>query len=106
MTFVLLLITWVFFRADDLPRALSYLGSMFGLAAAHESAGLLSGILYQPYYLGTVLLAALVTWTCPQTWDWTRTITPLKAAAIIGLWLASLAVLATQSYNPFIYFIF
>ncbi len=106
VTFVLLLITWVFFRADDLPRALSYLGSMFGLAAAHESAGLLSGILYQPYYLGTVLLAALVTWTCPQTWDWTRTITPLKAAAIIGLWLASLAVLATQSYNPFIYFIF
>jgi len=106
MTFILVLITWVFFRADDLPRALGYLRSMFGFATAHESAGLLSGILYQPYYLGTVLLAALVTWTCPQTWDWTRTITPLKAAAIIGLWLASLAVLATQAYNPFIYFIF
>ena len=106
VTFVLVLITWVFFRADDLPGALLYLRSMFGLEAAHESAGLLSGILYQPYYLGTVLLAALVTWTCPQTWDWTRTITPLKATAIIGLWLASLAVLATQAYNPFIYFIF
>jgi alginate O-acetyltransferase complex protein AlgI len=106
VTFTLVLITWVFFRADDLPAAVLYLRSMFGLGGAHETAGLLSGILYQPYYLGTVLLAALVTWTCPQTWDWTRTITPLKSIAIIGLWLASLAVLATQAYNPFIYFIF
>ena len=106
VTFILVLITWVFFRAEDLPSATQYLGSMFGLVPVHESAGLLSGILYQPYYLGTVLMAALVTWTCPQTWDWTRTITPMKAIAIVGLWLASIAVLATQAYNPFIYFIF
>ena len=106
VTFILVLITWVFFRAEDLPSATQYLGSMFGLVPVHESAGLLSGILYQPYYLGTVLMAALVTWTCPQTWDWTRTITSMKAAAIVGLWLASVAVLATQAYNPFIYFIF
>ena len=106
VTFALVLITWVFFRADDLPAALLYLRSMFGVEAAHDSAGLLSGILYQPYYLGTVLVAALVTWTFPQTWDWTRTITPLKAGAVVLLWLASLAVLATQAYNPFIYFIF
>src|SRR3990172_4407223 len=106
VTFVLVLITWVFFRAEDLPSAMRYLGSMFGLEGVHESAGLLSGILYQPYYLGTVLLAAFVTWTCPQTWDWTRTLTPMKAIAIVGLWLASIAVLATQAYNPFIYFIF
>ena len=106
VTFAIVLITWVFFRADDLPGALRYLRSMFGLETAQESAGLLSGILYQPYYLGAVLLAALVTWTCPQTWDWTRTITPLKAAAIVGLWIVALAVLATQAYNPFIYFIF
>ena len=106
VTFTLVLITWVFFRAEDLPAALLYLRSMFGLEAVRETAGLLGGILDQPYYLGTVLLAALVTWTFPQTWDWTRTITPLKAAGIIGLWLASIAVLATQGFNPFIYFIF
>jgi alginate O-acetyltransferase complex protein AlgI len=105
-TFVLVLITWVFFRADDLPSAMVYLGSMFGLGTVYESAGLLSGILYQPYYLGTVLLAALVTWSCPQTWDWTRTITPVKATAVVALWLTSIAILATQAYNPFIYFIF
>ena len=106
VTFVLVLFTWVFFRAEDLPSALRYLSSMLGLRAAHETAGLLSGILYQPYYLGTVLIAAVITWTCPQTWDWTRTITPDKAIIIGGLWLASAAVLSTQAYNPFIYFIF
>ncbi|HEX9726079.1 MAG TPA: MBOAT family protein [Vicinamibacteria bacterium] len=106
MTFLLILISWVFFRAADLPSAMVYLRSMFGLEMVHESAGLLGGILYQPYYLGTVTLAAVVTWTCPQTWDWTRTLTPVKAVAIAALWLASIAVLATQAYNPFIYFIF
>jgi D-alanyl-lipoteichoic acid acyltransferase DltB (MBOAT superfamily) len=40
MTFVVVLITWVFFRADDLPGALLYLQSMVGLATVQESAGL------------------------------------------------------------------
>ncbi|PTN36483.1 MBOAT family protein [Desulfonatronum sp. SC1] len=109
-TFVLILITWVFFRSADLPSALTYLGTMFGLVQAGPEAvagaGLLNGLIYQPYYLGTFLLAAVVTWSCPQTWDWTRTITPAKAWAIVALLLLSVAVLATQAYNPFIYFIF
>jgi len=100
------LVTWVFFRAEDLPRAWIYLQSMFGLASVQESAGLLAGILYQPYYLGTMVVAVFVTWWCPQTWDWTRTLTPLKASVIVGLGLVSIAVLSTQAYNPFIYFIF
>ena len=106
VTFALLLFTWVFFRAEDLPSALRYVSSMLGLQAAHETAGLLGGILYQPYYVASVLIAAVITWTCPQTWDWTRTITPGKVVVIVGLWLGSIAVLTTQTYNPFIYFIF
>ena len=106
MTFVIVMIAWVFFRAPDLPAALAYLGSLFGLAALQDGAGLLGGILYQPYYWGTFAVAAFVVWGCPQTWDWTRTISRRKAAAIFVALLTSLAVLLTQSYNPFIYFIF
>ena len=36
---------------------------------AHPAALLLDGIVYQPYYLGTFLLAGVITWACPQTWD-------------------------------------
>lgn len=106
VTFVIVLFTWVFFRTPDLPSALRYLGDMFAVGAPQEGAGLLAGFVYQPYYLGMFLVAALVTWTCPQTWDWTRRLTWQKAIGILGLFVLSVMALATQAYNPFIYFIF
>ena len=53
MTFFIVLMAWVFFRTADLPAALSYLGSLFGLATVQDGAGLLGGIIYQPYYWAT-----------------------------------------------------
>ena len=106
ITFVLVLVTWVFFRAPDLSAAVRYLGHMAGAGSVQDGAGLLAGIVYQPYYLGTFVIAAVVTWTCPQTWDWTRVLSPPKAAAVAVLFLVAAVVLTTQAYNPFIYFIF
>jgi alginate O-acetyltransferase complex protein AlgI len=106
ITFVLVLITWVFFRAADLPAAGRYLASMFGVGDVHPGAQLLSGIVYQPYYLLTFVAAGIVTWLCPQTWDWSRTITAPKAVAVAGAFVAAAAMLTTQAFNPFIYFIF
>lgn len=106
LTFALVLVTWVFFRARDLPQAVAYLGSMVGVRDPQGGAGLLAGIVYQPYYLGTFLLAAAIVWNAPQTWDWTRTLTLPKAAAVAAVFALAVAVLATQAYNPFIYFIF
>jgi alginate O-acetyltransferase complex protein AlgI len=51
-------------------------------------------------------IAALVVWGAPQTWDFTRKITPLKAAVILFVFVLAILVLSTQAYNPFIYFIF
>jgi alginate O-acetyltransferase complex protein AlgI len=106
LTFVLVLIGWVFFRAPDLPAATRYFGFLVGMGDAHPAALLLDGIVYQPYYLGTFLLAGVITWACPQTWDWTRTLTVPKAAVIAGLFILAAVALTTQAYNPFIYFIF
>ncbi len=105
-TFVLVLVTWVFFRAADLPSALRYLGFMVGLGDVTTGAGLIGGLVYQPYYVLTFLLAAFVVWACPQTWDWSRTLTPVKAATAAVLFVLSAAMLTTQAFNPFIYFIF
>ena len=105
-TFALVLVTWVFFRATDVQHAFRYLGNMFALVQPQDSTGLLGGIVYQPYYFGTFVLAGLIVWSAPQTWDWTRTITLPKAAAIVAVFVLSVVVLATQSYNPFIYFFF
>jgi alginate O-acetyltransferase complex protein AlgI len=106
VTFLIILVTWVFFRAPDLPSAFRFLGDMTGLGIPQAGAGLLPGIVYQPYYLGTFLLAGVVVWACPQTWDWTRTLTWPKTSAVVALLLLSTVVLTTQAYNPFIYFIF
>jgi alginate O-acetyltransferase complex protein AlgI len=106
LTFVIVVFAWVFFRARDLPSAIAYCQSMLGFGAPQPGAGLIAGTIYQPYYLLTVVLAAIVTWAGIQTWDWTRKITLPKSAAILALFWVSLLVMATQAYNPFIYFIF
>jgi len=105
-TFVLVTIAWVFFRSPDLRSALSYCRAMLGVGSPAEAATLVRGIVYQPYYLAMVLTCAGVTWLGPQTWDFTRALPSWKVAwATAMLWVAML-VLATQAYNPFIYFIF
>jgi len=106
LTFVIVLFAWVFFRADDLPRALQYCGSMLGLGSVQPGAALLAGVLYKPYYLGSVIIAAVIVWTFPQTWDFTRRITWPKVTAIAAALWVSVVIMTTQAYNPFIYFIF
>lgn len=48
VTFLLVLITWVFFRAGDLTHALTYLQCMFSSANTQPATDLIAGILYQP----------------------------------------------------------
>jgi len=107
-TFLLVLVAWVFFRANDLPTATRYLGNMVGVGPVQDGAGLLGGLIYQPYYLLTFVAAALVTWTCPQTWAWVhdRPLSWPRATAVVVLFLLSAVALTTQAYNPFIYFTF
>ncbi|MET0165040.1 MAG: MBOAT family O-acyltransferase [Vicinamibacterales bacterium] len=106
LTFIIVLVSWVFFRATSLSSAVDYLSAMVGLGEAQPAALLLNGVVYQPYYLGTIVLAGIVTWTCPQTWDWTRTLTAPKAVVTASLFVVAMVALTTQAYNPFIYFFF
>ncbi|MDF7826776.1 MBOAT family O-acyltransferase [Pontiellaceae bacterium B12227] len=105
-TYTIVLFTWVFFRAVDLPAALAFCKSMIGVQQVEAGSSLIQGVIYQPYYLGSLLLAAVITWAGIQTWDFTRRLTSGKVVLIFGLFILSLIILTTQSYNPFIYFIF
>lgn len=106
ITFYAVGIGWVFFRATDLGDALRYLETMFGFRSIEPSGTLLSGLIYQPYLLSTMVVSAVVVWACPQTWDWTRRLTPTRTGLAAAALVTSLALLSTQAYNPFIYFIF
>jgi alginate O-acetyltransferase complex protein AlgI len=106
LTFGLVNLAWVFFRSNDLPSALTFVGRLFGIGAAHSGTALVGGLLYTPYYVGCFALAAAVVWLAPQSWDWTRQLSWQRAVACTGLLWTSLAIMVTQAYNPFIYFIF
>jgi len=106
LTFSGVTLLWVFFRAPDLPSAFRYLAAMFGLARPGAGADLLAGILHTPYYFLAFALAGGIAWAGPQTWDWTRRLGPARAAAALALLALALVAMASQGYNPFIYFIF
>jgi alginate O-acetyltransferase complex protein AlgI len=106
LTFLVVLVGWVFFRAPDLPSAARYLAAMAGLGEPGPAAALVSGLLYRPYDLVIVGAAAVVAFACPQSWDWTRRLGWGKAALCVGLLWLALIVLETEGYSPFIYFIF
>jgi alginate O-acetyltransferase complex protein AlgI len=105
-TFAIVLLTWVPFRAPDLASTAAFYGRLFGIAETGPSAPLLAGLLASPYLVGSFAIAALVVWGCPQTWTWTREIGWAKAAASGALLVLAVASLATQDFNPFIYFLF
>jgi alginate O-acetyltransferase complex protein AlgI len=104
--FGLLLLTWVPFRAADLPAALAFYGRLFGSAPAGEAGALVSALIAPPYLLGTLAVAAGVTWLAPPAWTWTRELGIGKAVGCLTLLATALALLATQEFNPFLYFLF
>ncbi|MBN2369963.1 MAG: MBOAT family protein [Vicinamibacteria bacterium] len=106
LTFVGVLVTWVFFRAPDLAAAGRYLSAMAGLAEVRPGAALVGHFFSEPYYVLSLVIAAFVTWGCPQTWDWSRRLTLTRGALALGCLALSLVAMASQGYNPFIYFIF
>ena len=106
ITFVIVLFTWVFFRAKDLNASVNYCKTMLGFGDSQSGSDLLAGLIYQPYFLINFAIAAVVVWGCPQTWDFTRKLTWPKAAFVAVVLLLSIALMETQAFNPFIYFIF
>jgi alginate O-acetyltransferase complex protein AlgI len=106
LTFALVSVAWVFFRAPDLGAALDYLARLAGLGEAGPAAVLASGVIQQPYHVAVLIAAAAITWGGRTSWEWTRTLSPARAAVCMAAFTAACAVLFTQSFNPFIYFIF
>jgi alginate O-acetyltransferase complex protein AlgI len=105
-TFALVLITWVFFRAEALPQALHYGGAMFGLGPTSGQAPLLDAVLFSPVYLVVFAAALLIHVLRWDTWDVAHELKPVRLVAAAAALTAACAVLFTQSYNPFLYFRF
>ena len=115
VTFVLVLFSWVLFRAETLAHAMAYMGRMVDVFSAAPGAAVAIeiGVRHQ-----AMLVAALVLCFGPavkaRAFDFMR-LEPAQATlgqvaarfAVAMLLLAwSASVLATSTFNPFIYFRF
>jgi alginate O-acetyltransferase complex protein AlgI len=106
LTFTVVSLAWVLFRAPDLPGAMDYYARLFGLAGGGELAALVAGLVWKPFFIVTLSLAALFVWLGPTTMVWTQRLTAPKAAWALGVFWLSALMLGVQKFNPFIYFIF
>jgi alginate O-acetyltransferase complex protein AlgI len=109
MTFTLVTIGWVFFRAPTLGAATGYLAAMFGLGmAAGEYRSAISYL--TPDVIFYLAVALFFTFTPPKRLSQLRFDRPAMMAPQLALSAASLAysvlLLAANSFNPFIYFRF
>jgi alginate O-acetyltransferase complex protein AlgI len=107
VTFMIVNLAWVFFKATDLPSALSYTASLFGLhRELPATATLIRAVLYSPDHCLWMALAAGIAFFGVETWDLSKRLTPLKAVAAVALLMWSLVAMSTQTFSPFLYFQF
>jgi len=106
LTFVWVLLTWVPFRAPDLSATLRYWTALFGGASSDPASALIAGSLVSPYAIGSLVVALVVAFFGVQTWDYTRRLTGARVSLAGVLFVASLVMLVSTSFHPFIYFIF
>jgi len=107
LTFVLVLFSWVLFRADNLGAAVHYYACMFGLASSPGSAALLSEDIYSPLYLVVMSICAILIFQPTQAHDWS--LKPQswgRVAFLVPTFVFALLVMFSQAFNPFLYFQF
>jgi len=106
ITFFVVCLSWVFFRAKTLEQAWGYLGSLFGTVPVTAAADAIAGLIYTPYHGTMFAIAALVVWGLPTTWAFTSRLSWQRTVTGSVLLVLSILVLWTQTTNPFLYFQF
>lgn len=107
LTFVLVLFSWVLFRADSLSAAMQYYAAMFGLAQPGAAAPLLAADIFTPLHLTVLGICAVLVFQPLQAHDWSLARqTWLRTATLVPLFIIALLVMFSQAFNPFLYFQF
>jgi len=106
MTFLVVILGWVVFRAENLSSALSILKAMFGFEKILSSSFFPN---YAPKYLITFVLALFFSWPRSFLFFHKENFVLddfLNNIIFLGLFFLSLLFLINTTYHPFIYFRF
>ena len=110
-TLLVVMIGWVFFRADTLPGAIAFLKAMAGLTTAaptpYTVAWYLTPELWLAVVAGAIGSAPWVPALAARIEDGNNWSLPLlNTAALMALLVLSIMSMAARTYDPFIYFRF
>ena len=119
---LVVIVGWVFFRADDLPHAVAYLASMFNISETSLDAFVLSQIVSTEFLMalaaGTVISMPLYPWlahrrpesalveTSSRSLKESATFRGVEVVMLLMLCGLSILKISASTYNPFIYFRF
>lgn len=107
---IVVTVGFVFFRADNISIALSFIGKMFAGFTKNRASVVLVSRLFNPYSITVILLAFVLSYPVMKLCkDKLSDKKIYKSAAAVGsLLLLFLCILnlASEAYNPFIYFRF
>lgn len=107
-TLVFVLVGWVLFYYVDIKDGIQHIGIMFGVVKAKLVDA--NAVYYFKEYMGFIVVGMLasIPWKnvikLPKAFD--KMLMWLKPIMVTVLFVASLAMLVGQSYNPFLYFRF
>jgi alginate O-acetyltransferase complex protein AlgI len=106
LTFLLIMIGWVFFRSATISDAWQYLAVMFIPSKAQGGSVLLDAEIYTRGNVLVMAICAVLTFQRLQAFDWAGKITLPKVLVLIVLFCVSIMVMFTQSFSSFLYFQF
>lgn len=105
-TLAAVMLAWVFFRSDNLETAWDFVKSLVGIGSEAMESVLIRSMMEDPYHILMWTIALGCALFAPSAWNWTRTIGTAKWVMLFVLFALSIWAMTSQSYNPFIYFIF
>ena len=105
---LVLLVTWVFFRADGLEGAVRYLAAMAGMGGTADTgaAAVLGALVFTPRHVAILVACAAIAGFAPNTQTFLRRLVPWKMALGVVLLVVGVRAMGLQGFNPFLYFQF
>ena len=105
-TFVLVLGSWVWFRAESLSRAMVYFRSLCGWGPHSDTQVFLAAQMCSRAQIAVLCVSIAMLFTRQQAHDWSRDLTWGKAILLPLVFVLALLAMFSQSTNPFLYFQF
>ncbi len=106
ITNIIVMFTWVVFRAPSMDQAMIYWRSMLGFSDATQVSEILRAQAFSTKHLFHMAICAIFVFQPFQAHMWVNKLNMGRVILLLLLFLYAVCAMFTQSFNPFLYFQF